>query len=85
MTNLLLLNNFYTVTFRTDEFEKEKKATNYTVYGSVTRYGPRTGCQHEGLTSENFCVPNCNIFLSFKYIFTVISDPGKTNDKFIAS
>ncbi|KAF3424760.1 hypothetical protein E2986_10705 [Frieseomelitta varia] len=33
--NLLLLNNFYT-----DEFET--KATNYCIYGLVTRYGPQS-------------------------------------------
>ena len=44
MINLLLVNNFYpALSYR--RVQKKKKATNYCIHGSVTRYGPRTTCQ----------------------------------------
>ena len=44
MISSLLLNNFY----HTDEFERRRKR-RAVVYGSVTRYGPRTSCQRKRL------------------------------------
>ena len=39
--NLLLLNNFYPmVSYDIDEFKRI--ATNYSIYSSVTRYGPQS-------------------------------------------
>ena len=31
--------------------QKEKKAANYCMYGSVTRYGPRTSCKRKRLNT----------------------------------
>ena len=68
--------------------QKEKKATNYRMYGSVTRYGPQSVAinllrlNDVPRTSRTFFPKRCNIssVLSiFKY------NPGKTNNKFIIS
>ena len=46
--SLVLLNHFQW--YRTDEFER-KGNRRIIVYGSVTRYGPRTSCQRRGLNA----------------------------------
>ena len=42
--------------YRTDECKRRRKR-RVIVYGSVTRYGPRTSCQREGLTAKLIVAP----------------------------
>ena len=57
MINLLLLNNFYIQWYHADEFERKRKR-RIIVYGSVTRYGPRTGCKRkESIYHSTICGP----------------------------
>ena len=44
--NVILFDNFYSVTYRTDEF-KRRRERRFIVYGTVARYGPRTNSQRK--------------------------------------
>ena len=52
MTSLLLLNNFYPLIYR--RVQREVKATISLSCSSVTRYGPRTSCQRDGLNKYSY-------------------------------
>ena len=77
--NLLLLNNFDPATSHTDRVQKESDELLYTAWSlvMVRNQLPTQRATH----IENFLVSNCNIFS----VFTFKCNPGKTNDKFIAS
>ena len=62
MISLLLHNNFYPA-IHTDELERKRKR-RIIVYGSVTRYGPRTSCQRKGLIVDIY-------YLVFTHLFTI--------------